>query len=340
MALSGSKMRNKRGASSRESWVLGIDLGGTTLKACLADARGRLRAQESSPSPTGGSKSFQMSFVSLVRSVLREAPGRVSIAAAGIGCKGIAEPDRCAVRILPGVFRFLEGKRMDAWVHQALGSFVPVGLENDAKVALLGELRWGAARGKRNVILLTLGSGVGGAILSEGRILQGATGVAGHLGHTTVAIDGPLCMCGNRGCVEAFFSARAIEGAALAAIRRGCESRLQELFGKNPESVTCRDVFTAAWEDDELARGIIRRAVSALAAAMTSLAHGLDPEVFLVGGQIASAGEMLLAPLRKEFYERTHRLVGRRIPVLKATLGERAGLLGAAALGWSVLENR
>jgi len=125
----------------------------------------------------------------------------------------------------------------------------------------------------------------------------------------------------------------------VASIRRGCESPLRAKFAANPESLTCLDVFTAAASGDPMARGIVERAVAALAAAMAGMAHALDPELFILGGQIAEAGPTLFGPLRKDFYGRTLRLVGRRIPIRKAALGESAGVLGAAASAWKVLES-
>src|SRR5262249_50004404 len=156
--------------------------------------------------------------------------------------------------------------------------------------------------------------------------------VAGHLGHVTVEIEGPRCSCGNRGCIEAIFSARAIEGEALAAIRRGCESELYERFARSPEAITCADVFRIAARGDSVARSIMERGVGALAAAMAGMAHALDPEIFILGGRIAGAGPALFTPLRRDLYERTRRLLRRRIPVRRAALGDSAGLAGAAAL--------
>jgi glucokinase len=314
--------------------VVGVDIGGTEIKAGLVDGNGRIRARRAVHSNSTGRREFRRSLDQLLKDLRKEMPEGYRAAAIGIGCKGIINTGNCRVRILPGPFRFLEGQPMAEWVRSGFGITVPVAMNNDAKVALLGEQRWGAARGKSNIILLTLGTGVGGAILSRGEIVQGSMNVAGHLGHISVDFLGPECYCGNSGCVEAFFSARAIEGDALAALRRGCDSTLAS-FAADPRSLTCRDVFTAAGRGDPLARSIIRRAVSALAAAMAGMAHALDPELFVLGGQIAESGDALFAPLRRELFQRTIGIVGRRIPVRKTALGESMGVLGAAALAWN-----
>jgi predicted NBD/HSP70 family sugar kinase len=169
-------------------------------------------------------------------------------------------------------------------------------------------------------------------------MIAGVTNAGGHLGHITVDFLGPECFCGNTGCVEAFFSARAIEGAALAAVRRGCETSLRRDFAANPDKLTCLDVFSAAHAGDRTAAEIVQTAISALAAAMAGMAHTFDPQLFILGGQIAESGEMLFAPLRTELYRRTMGIVGRRIPIRRTALGDSMGVLGAAALAWNSLE--
>src|ERR1039458_6053075 len=142
----------------------------------------------------------------------------------GIGCKGLINPRNTEVEILPGTLHYLEGLRLSDLV--GLPVEVPVFADNDARVALAGEMVWGAAKGSDNVVMLTLGAGVGGAVIANGQLLRGHAGVAGHLGHLTVDPDGPLCSCGNRGHLETVFSARAIEGEAWSAVHRGCPSTL------------------------------------------------------------------------------------------------------------------
>src|SRR5437867_581191 len=204
-----------------KEWVLGIDIGGTTLKAALVRRDGSFGEARSKSSRLPDRDSFRRALQGLVHELARALPSGARLSAVGIGCKGTIARGACRVRTLPGAFRYLEGAPLDAWIVRALGRRIGVTLDNDARAALAGERRWGAARGKRDVVLLTLGSGVGGAIAAAGRMLDGHANVAGHLGHVVVEVDGPACSCGNRGCLEAIFSARAIEGAALAAIRRG-----------------------------------------------------------------------------------------------------------------------
>jgi glucokinase len=233
------------------------------------------------------------------------------------------------VEVLPGNLHFLEGQLLSEIVAPALPAGTPISADNDARLALAGEIAWGAARQCRNAVMLTLGTGVGGGILADGRILRGATGVAGHIGHLMVDPDGPLCICGNRGCLETLFSARTIESEAFAAIHRGVASRLAECRSKFP---SCAEVFDLARLGDVVAGDIVRKAIRVLGAALAGLALVLDPEKIILGGQISEAGAALLDPLRAEIGWRTHEMLRREIPVVRSTLADPSGVLGAAAL--------
>jgi glucokinase len=209
---------------------------------------------------------------------------------------------------------------------------VPVFADNDARVAMAGEMAWGAAKGRENVVMLTLGNGVGGAVVAHGRLLRGHAGMAGMLGHMTVECDGARCFCGNRGCLETVFSARAIEGQAWAAVHRGCASALTRLFRQQPQLASCRTIFHAAAEGDELACEIVSRAIGRLAAGIAGLLHIFDPEVAIIGGQVADAGADLLVPLREEVWRRSRGLLGRDVPLVEQQVGDKSGIVGAAGL--------
>jgi glucokinase len=256
--------------------------------------------------------------------------GAGPVAGLGAGCKGIIDTATTRVDTLPGPLHYLEGLRLSDLLAAALPPGVPVAADNDARVALAGERRWGAARGIDNALMLTLGTGVGGAILSGGRILRGENGVAGHLGHLTVDPDGEPCICGNRGCLETVFSARAIESRAHAVAHRGVASRITERSRAGP--LSCDAVFDLAAEQDPLALEIVHRATHVLAGAIAGLAFTLDPAVIILGGQIARTGDLVFKPLREEIWRRTRGLLRRDIPVIPSALADPSGVLGAAAL--------
>jgi glucokinase len=180
--------------------------------------------------------------------------------------------------------------------------------------------------------MLTLGKGVGGAALVGGHLLRGHAGVAGHLGHITIDPDGPPCACGNRGCLETFFSARAIEGEAWAAVHRGCPSVLRKLFREQPQLATCRTIFQAASEGDELSKSIVAKATHSLAAAIAGLLHIFDPQIVILGGHVADAGADLLVPLQEEVWARSRGLLGRDVPLVDQQVADKSGIVGAAGL--------
>lgn len=306
--------------------VLGIDIGGMHMRAGMVDEKGAILASRTVAMPAD-IEGFVPSLHDAIRWLME---ATALPAGAGVGCKGIIDPDSTRVETLPGALHFLEGLRLSELV--GLPADVPVFADNDARAALAAEMVWGAARDRRNVLMLTLGKGVGGAALVDGRLLRGHTGVAGQLAHITVDVNGPVCACGNRGCLETVFSARAIEGETWAAVHRGCSSTLTRLFREQPQLATCRTIFQAAREGDELAQSITRKAIRGLAAAIAGLLHIFDPEAVIVGGQVADAGADLLVPLQEQVWECSRGLVGREVPLIEQQVADKSGIVGAAGL--------
>jgi glucokinase len=307
--------------------ILGIDIGGTRLKVGMVSTDGTLLASESVQTPTS-LQAFKAALSDLVQLVWRDGQPM----AIGIGCKGVIDTQTATVVRQPGTFQFLEGLSFPDLLKPLASENVRVFADNDARVALAGELVWGAARGKTNVVMLTLGTGVGGAVLADGRMLRGAQGGAGLLGHVTLVENGRFCDCGNRGCLETVFSARAIQAEALHAVYRGVESLLTDRFTDDYEELTCKAVFDAAAQGDVVAQAIIGDAIRSLGAAAAGLLHVFDPELLILGGQIIEAGEPLLNPLREEVAWRSKRFLGRIVPIVTAEVGDAAGVIGAAAL--------
>ncbi len=306
--------------------VLGIDIGGNQIRAGMVDAEGAILASRTLPTP-GDLDTFLPSLHDAIRWLLESTALPAGV---GVGCKGIIDPDTTRIEALPGSMHYLQGLRIADLVGLPLD--VPVFADNDARVALAGEMVWGAARGFENVLMLTLGSGVGGAAVINGRLLRGHSGVAGQMGHLTVDPDGALCYCGNRGCLETVFSARAIEAEAQAAVHRGCDSVLTRLFREQPQLATCRTVFGAAREDDAVARSIVSRAIFKLGAALAGLLHLFDPEIVILGGSVADAGADLLIPLQEEVWARSRGLLGRDVPIVEQMVADKSGIVGAAGL--------
>ncbi len=305
--------------------LLGIDIGGTQIKGATVDETGAV-AQSLRVDTPSSLDEFRRALPLLIQQLSASA---AAVTAVGIGCKGIINPQTTRVEVLPGTLHYLEGQLLSEIVATALPPGTPIAADNDARVALAGEVAWGAARQCRNVVMLTLGTGVGGGVVADGRVLRGATGAAGHIGHLTVDPFGVLCICGNRGCIETVFSARSIESEAFAAIHRGTESRLLASAAKPP---SCAEVFDLARQGDMIASDIIRKATVVLGAAIAGLAFVFDPERVILGGQISAAGDVLLEPLRAEVRWRTQPFLRREIPIVRSTLVDPSGVIGAAAL--------
>jgi glucokinase len=306
--------------SQKDAVAIGVDIGATVIKAGLVDLNGELRASfhEDSPRATSSLRHF-------IDSVRQRATGPVL--GVGIGCKGVIDNATTRVNRLPGDLNFLEG----CTLRELAGlNDLPVCADNDARTALVAELLWGSARGRRNVVLLTLGTGVGGAALVDGVIVRGASGAACHFGHVTLDVRGGLCICGNYGCLETCFSSRAIESAYSAHIHRASPTLLSiDDAGCVP---TTEAIFQAAAEGDPSARRVLDLAFESLTAALVSFLHVFDPELLILGGNIAAAGPQLLAPLHEEIERRTSILLGRKVPiVLQKTVGY-GGVAGAAGL--------
>jgi glucokinase len=308
------------GTDSTNPVAIGVDIGGTAIKAALVGIDGDLRQSFHEPSPRSASALHD--FVrSVVRSVKRPVHG------IGIGCKGIIDAGTSRVKSLPGDLHFLEGLLLSDVID---AGNLPVWAENDARTALIAEVLWGAARGKRNVVMLTLGTGVGGAVLVSGTMLSGAGGAAGHLGHVTVNPRGGLCVCGNYGCLETYFSARAIESDYLAHVHRAAPTKLSvSNTGQLPDTEA---IFRAANEGDPCARYVVDRALDYLGAALVSFLHTFDPEIFILGGNIAAAGPALIAPIQDKIANQTKILLGREVPIVFQKIIGFGGVAGAAGL--------
>jgi glucokinase len=309
-----------RSPAHAEAVAIGVDIGATTIKAALVGLGGDLLESFHADSPRTTS-----SLRDFIHSVRKHAPARVQ--GIGIGCKGVIDSTTTRVNRLPGDLNFLEG----CTLRELAGmDGLQVCADNDARTALVAEVLWGSARGRRNVVLLTLGTGVGGAALVDGVIVRGASGAACHFGHVTLDLRGGLCICGNYGCLETGFSSRAIESAYSAHIHRASPTRLTlDDAGRVP---TTEAIFQAAAEGDPSARRVLDLAFESLTAALVSFLHVFDPELLILGGNIAAAGPQLLAPLHEEVERRTRVLLGRKVPIVIQNAVGYGGVAGAAGL--------
>jgi len=312
--------------------ALGIDLGGTAIKAGVVSRAGEILSRASrATEPETGPEGVADRIAITAREALQACGLTLGdVDGVGVGTPGICDAARGVV-VSSGNLGWREVP-LAALLRHRLG--VPVRLENDANCAAWGEQWCGAARGVDDVILFTLGTGVGGALILGGRVYRGAAGWAGELGHIRVAPDGPRCACGLTGCLEAVASAAAMARDGQAAVAAGRSPAMARLSAGQAGRVDARVVIAAAREGDAAASAILRRAGAYLGQAAAMLVSALNPALIVVGGGGAYAGDLLLEPMRRAIAEQAMPGPAGVVRVVQAALGNDAGLIGAATLAW------
>jgi len=314
--------------------VLGVDVGGTKIAVGPVDrAGGRPAAPLVDPTQTEDAGSFLAGLEATLRRALEEF-SPFGPRAVGLACAGTVDAGRGVVVASPNL-PLVEVPVAGA-VREALG--IPVTLENDANAAVLGEAVAGAATGLRQVVMLTLGTGVGGGLLLDGRIYHGAHGAAGELGHMVVEKDGLRCHCGGRGCLEMYTSGPAL--ARYGAARSGDSQQdpdgaLRDLERRG--ALTGEAVGRLARRGHPGALAAVRELADWLAVGLVSITNAFDPEMIVVGGGVAGLGETLLAPARDQVRESAMAPGKDRVQIAAARLGNTAGMIGAALVAWEAL---
>ena len=306
---------------------LGFDVGGTKVAAGLVDEKKKIVAKLSLPFPRGtDGASFAAYLKRMADELCREAGISVSnIPTIGVGLPGTLDESRKTVVHAHNLgFHQLPLADLLSEVFPAAG----ISLLNDADAATLAELKAGALQGCQSGLLLTLGTGLGGGVVSGGQLFHGGQGRGVELGHMLLHKDGRRCTCGQRGCAERYCSATALARAGRRAIARAPESLLARRAAAKPEKISARDVIDCARAGDPVALAVFDAYVDELAAFIASLVNLLDPEVIAIGGGLGQSGEFLCAPLRSPAAEKCfYQSCGRIVP---AVLGNDAGLIGAA----------
>lgn len=324
--------------------MLALDLGGTHLRTAVVAPDGRIHERRRTRTPlTEGGDAIVATAIDELTAVRDawlarggDAPGAV-----GISSPGPLDPRTGIIIDPPNMGESFWGLALGPRLGEALG--VPFAMERDTNVAVMGETAFGAGRGFRDVIYLTVSTGVGGGIITDGRLLAGPDGVAGELGHLTVDYAGPACGCGGLGHLERLSSgsgmARSAQEALAADGARADAPELRRIAARiAPAALEAIHVEEAAAAGDPVARAITDRAVRAFAAAMVSIVDVFDPDRVVVGGGIAMAwGDRLLDPAREAVERTGFRLQARRVRIVPAQLGDDVGLIGTVPLVASAL---
>jgi glucokinase len=315
--------------------AIGIDIGGTKVAGGIVDEDGAIleRVRFDTPHRSTSPHVVENTIVGAVEELLGRAP-RTDIVAVGIGAAGFVAEDRSTVVFAPHL----------SWRNEPLRNALsqridlPITVDNDANAAAWAEARFGAARGESHVVVITLGTGIGGALIIDGHVQRGRHGIAGEFGHMQVVPGGVRCECGNRGCWEQYASGNALVREARAMIDAGSPvvADLLARLGGDAGGLTGPFVTEAAREGDATARELLADIGEWLGVGMANLAAAFDPGLFVIGGGVSAAGEMLIGPAR-EAYRR--QLTGRgyrpEASIVRAVLGSDAGLIGAAELARS-----
>ena len=307
---------------------IGVDLGGTGIKAGVVNERGEILSKGSTP--TMKERPYQAiirDIAALCEDVAKQANvAMADVAAIGVGVPGICDPKTGIIPFCTNL-----GWHEVPFVAE-MGKYLPnrVVVDNDATVAGYAESIAGVSKGTKSSVFITLGTGVGGGIVINGKPYSGVHGIGSEIGHMIIKMDGEPCTCGNKGCFERYASATAIIREAKRAVEKHPESAILARCGGDAEKINAKIVIDCAKEGDETAKAVFDRYIDSLSSACASIYNLLDPEVIAIGGGVCGAGEFLFAPLREKttgkcFYK-TH---GKLVP---AELGNDAGMIGAAML--------
>ena len=320
---------NRWAGRAAAPYVIGVDLGGTNIRTALTDRDGRILKEARRPALSEQAPDATLANIRDAVAEIIEAQGiaQKDVVGIGIGLPGIMDDARGVVFWSPN-FPLWE----NVPVAQQVGgpTHLPVTLLNDAKCAALGELGFGAARGARHMVMITVGTGIGGAFVVDGRLLLGPNGSIGEVGHHTIDPNGPLCGCGNHGCWERFCGRDAIIDRTVRLLQRGRPSALLEMLDR-PGEVTPALVAQAAAAGDALAIEVMEETGFYIGVGVANLINMLNPEVFVIGGGIAQAGDLLFGPIRRTVAARAVALQAKTARIVSAELGDNAGVMGAAA---------
>jgi glucokinase len=308
--------------------IMAIDLGGTQLRVALCEPDGTVRERVEVETRAKEGRDAVLARILDTMEQLMPAEGRVQ--AIGVSSPGPLDPFEGVV---------FQPPNLPGWDRVPLRDIIqshfeiPTSLGNDANLAALAEHRFGAGRDVRDMIYMTISTGIGGGIILDGELFVGHAGLAGEIGHMTMDPDGPYCSCGSRGCLEALASGSAISHQARILARGGDASQMMELVDGDVERITSHTVGQAAAQGDPVGLRLVNQAARYIAIAIANLMHLFNPQRLVLGGGVTKMGDLLFEPIRREIpYWTMASRFHENVPIVRAELGGDVGLLGAVAL--------
>jgi glucokinase len=318
-----------------EGWAVGVDIGGTNVVVGLVGAEDgatavlRSRPTASMESPESAIDQIAEMAEEVISEGLAVAGDRREmVLGVGIGSPGPLDLE-CGIVLDAFNLGWKDFPLRDR-VAAAVG--LPVHLENDARAATWGEYWRGAGQGTRSLVGVTLGTGIGGGVILDGRLVHGASATAGEIGHMTIDFTGRRCKCGNYGCLEAYASGPNIAARAREGVEAGAESILLDLAGGDPERITAATVSEALLRGDAYANEVMQETAKILGAGIANVVNVLNPEMVVIVGGVTRAGEHLFVPLRAEVRRRSFRVAEQACRIVAGALPDTAGVIGAAGL--------
>ncbi len=313
--------------------VLAADIGGTKILAALITKEGKVMARERRPTlaSEGPKAVINQLFATLdaLLSAQKITPSRLH--SISIACAGGIDAARGVVTKSPNLPGWIDVPLRDAVKDRYKVKTI---LLNDSSAAALGEYSFGVGKDTNNFIMLTVGTGIGGGIIINGKLYNGTVGSAGELGHMTIDVNGPLCNCGNTGCLEMLASGTAMARAAKRRINQGEKSALVDMMKGKIDDITAEQIGVAARAGDKLASEIINEAAVYLGVGMVNLVNIFNPEVLAVAGGVSRLGDLLLEPARRIVKERAFPISAQAVRIVTTELGDEAGVLGAAVFAF------
>jgi len=312
-------------------FAIGIDLGGTNTKIGLVNDKGKIVRKEhfSTKGFKGPDPLIEKMVIVCLKLLHDEEVRSADFCGIGIGVPGIVDSAHGIIYNLTNIFGW-KNVHLKAKLQRLIPTKVYV--DNDVNLMALGELHYGAAQGAKNIVCVTLGTGVGGGVIVDGKLYRGSTLSAGEIGHMTVDQNGPACNCGNRGCLEAYVGNQRIVESAVKGIRSGQKSLIAKLVDNDLSKVTPEIISKAADRGDKFAKEIWRQVGECLGVVFAGLVNFFNPDMFVVGGGVAAAGPVMFDALKKTVRERSFKIASDKAKIVLAKLGNDAGIIGAATI--------
>jgi glucokinase len=311
---------------------IGVDLGGTNLRAAIVDTSTGAYSHLTSIETLArdGHDAVMARMTDLIERIITVSGlSKSEIGGIGIGVPGVLDLERGLTVFLPNLPGTWPNVPLRDTIIDRVG--LPVALLNDVRAMTLAEWQFGAGRGVDSVACFAIGTGIGGGLVINGRLHLGIGGTAGELGHQTIDFNGPLCGCGNRGCVEAFASGSAIAAMGAKAVLQGLTTRIGEMVDYDLNRITPHVIYDAACAGDVIAKDIFEQAGYYIGVAVSNVLVSVGPRRVVIGGGVAQAGDLLLDPIRRTVIDRVRVMPVEQVSIVPAELGPQAGLIGAAS---------